>query len=1066
MEPDDKTNDDTIIALGIDDDFERKTVGDANVAEPLFTTLLRRSISQLWGNDPVMADFVDHVATPLSILLGHETAKGGDFVIEKMAEGVDISRYRDDQSMRAHLVNGLFPVLHIARTLYSWKVPTLRRYGDKVRRVFIAGYVLHDWVKLPKVDRWLEEMGLSHDTINAAQHLPEVEQLFRKWATELGLDHFLEPAGGLELLLHDLIFVACNTQKKWGTLRNPSALPQLHLHGTERGLAEKLSRLADYLAYIGRDPRQTVNDPYIHQEISSLSGQTAFLAYHHVAELRGVVTNLINNAVLNAYKSDSVLPLLYAPSGVVYLVKKGTVNNLTLEQIENDVVASIRQTAQRVLSSNLTGFNRDGKGLKCAEYYELFFEPVQMLDVAVQATFKIIHDGKAPSSGKRFTKMRDNDWMAEDVDLDLPDSPHVDQIAEWCYFAEKRTRDLSDGLDTSKVLLSAMGLSPLAEQFNAVPRDVRAGGVGYHWYFAAGHFVKQNPTLDPVQIRETVEKFSRQLSMAITSQNALNQEATDSAKLASDGFEDLRAYINQVLTFSMISTEDEDPNERNQVNQGHFANELARYTNAKKRGRGTTSLCSLCSSPFEVAKQKEAAVLFSPQVYSNKLPLHGSNGLRDICSLCGLETMLRQLLMNRSNASGGRFEGRRIRYLYFYPAYFFTPETIEIFRIIHDRLRRISFTELRRHLVVEGEDGAELRLEPDNWQLLEDLLLTPEEDYDPAEDRYVRMQFPPTDPITFYFLGIPPPGRDSKDAEAWIHPAFLSLLLPLCVDVKVVASESPMPLLNEANEMSETVLLDGAHAAIGYLTQKERLNLDQVLPTLKRLASGYLIHIDGNSEAGGKDFYRWQAFPAVARHLSESSLYAFHYLKKWQRRAKLDGIPVSQARLYLEYEQIFSDGENNEMNHAKELTMLYRRFYRASRDSQGRLRSNAVLKPIAEVAKVLMTPDLRVLGSEGIIDAVRGELMKLVERVDGNRADGYIPKIQIEERWMVDESAINEFSDYFVNTLFNDSLKGDISALRGKRLNLLKNACDVIYRDLEAAERADRKKIETSTATQ
>ncbi|MCB9148506.1 MAG: type I-D CRISPR-associated protein Cas10d/Csc3 [Caldilineaceae bacterium] len=1026
-------------------------------AEPIFTTLLRRSINQLWGDDPVMVDFVEHVATPLSILLGHKTAKGGDFVIEKMAEGVDVSRYSDDQSMRAHLINGLFPVLHIAHTLHNWGVPTMRRYDDVVRRTFIAGYILHDWVKLPEVDDQLEAMGLSHDTVNAAQHLAEVEVIFRAWAVQLGLDQFLEPVGGLEQLLHDLIFVACNTQKKWGTLRNLSALPGLYLHGTERSLAERLSRLADYLAYVGRDPRQTVNDRYIHQEISSLSDQNAHLIYHHVAELRGVVTNLINNAALNACQNESTIPILYAPSGVVYLARTGATYDLNLEQIGQDVIDGIRRTAQRVLNNNLTGFNRDGKGLKYAEYYELFFEPIQMFDVGARATFKIIHDGKAPSSGKRFAKMRDSGWMNDDVDLDLPDTPQVDQLAEWCYFVEKLTRDLPGDLDAARILLPAMGLEHLTEQFDAVPRDVRAGGVGYHWYFAAGHFIKQNPKLDPVQVREVIEGFAYQMGLAVKAVNDAHQTAAIDADAKEDGFADLRAYIKQMLTFSVIPVEIETLADENQTNTEHFVKELDRYTNAKKRGRGTTSLCSLCSSPFEVTKQKEAAVLFSPQVYSNKLSLHGSNGLRDICSICGLETMLRQLLMNRSNASGGRFEGRRIRYLYFYPAYFFTPETMTVFRFIHDRLRRLSFTELRKQLVSEDNDSVAVQLGPDVWQQLEDLLLIPEEDYDPAEDRYLRMQFPSTEPITFYFLGVPPPGRDSKEAEAWVHPAFLSLLLPLCVDVKVVASESPMPLLNEANEMPETVLLDGAHAAIGYLAQKERLNLDQVLPTLKRLATGYLIHMDGNSTAGSGGYdYRWQDIPTLARHLSESSLYAFHYLKKWQRRVGLDGIPGSKAKLYLAYEANISNGGEDEMSHARILTELYRQFYRA-----GKMNSNSVLRPISVAASAILTADKRLFGDkESLTEVVLGELSSFMERVQQDRADGRLaPGSDYASR----ADAMQRFAEYFVGTLYFDLFRGDVSALRGKQLNLLKNACEVVYRGLDADYWAERKQAEEST---
>ncbi|MBV7337666.1 type I-D CRISPR-associated protein Cas10d/Csc3 [Chloroflexi bacterium TSY] len=411
--------------------------------------------------------------------------------------------------------------------------------------------------------------------------------------------------------------------------------------------------------------------------------------------------------------------------------------------------------------------------------------------------------------------------------------------------------------------------------------------------------------------------------------------------------------------------------------------------------------------------------------------------------------------MNRSNASGGRFEGRRVRYLYFYPAYFFTPETIEIFRIIHDRLRRIRFTELRKQLVIENDDRVDLQLDADHWQLLEDLLLTPEDEYDPAADRYLRMQFPKNEPITFHFLGVPPPGRDSKDAEAWIHPAFLSLLLPLCIDVKVVASESPIPLLNEANEMSETVLLDGAHAAIGYLTQKERLNLDQVLPTLKKLVTGYLVHMDGNSTAGGGGYdYRWQDIPALARHLSESSLYAFHYLKKWQRRTGLDGIPTSKAKLYLAYEQTINsdstNGGNDFMSHARRLTKLYRQFYRASK-----FNSNSVLRPLSVASKAILTADKRLFGDrESLTEAVFGELTSFMERVQQNRADGRLPAGSDPESR---SKAMKDFAEYFVVTLYYDLFRGDVSALRGKQLNLLKNACEVVYRELDADYWAERK---------
>jgi CRISPR-associated protein Csc3 len=1015
--------------------------------ELLFSALLRRTAEQIWPNDAVVHDFVAYVAAPLSANFAHITAKGGDFVRQQLQQGkaeAEVERYKHDQSMRAHLVNGLFPVLHIARTLQRWGAPQFRFYDDTVRRVFLAGYLLHDYLKLPTVKDRLDAAGLTHDTLNPAKHRPLVEAILRDCCGQLGLDAFLAPVGGVELLLHDLIYIISNTQLRWGTLRNLSALPGLHLPGVQRDLCEQLSRLADYIAYAaGTTPREVVAHGGLRRELATLSNGQAELVYHHIADVRGVITNLIQNAALAAWQSDDCVPILYAPSGVVYLARRGNVQSPDVIPIANDVVRRVKEISSHQLRNNLTGFSRDGKGLKHADYYHLFFNRFELLTVGFNAAFKIIHDGKAASAGKRFDKLAG--WMETGLDAKQVDDLRVDQLAEWCYLAEKTVADLPGGAEAPRLLIEAMELGDLYQDFLAVPRDARAGGVGYHWYFVAGHYFARNRQLEPQAWRARMAEFVRilveHLQQQVTAQSgsAAPFTLTDASE---DGFADLRQYVLDVLSFGPLASAG------NAVAAG-FTAELARYTNAKK-ARGRTPICSLCSSPYSVNKQQEAAILFAPQVYSNKLALHGSDAIRDICSICSTEIMLRQLLMNDTSVKGKDFEGRNLRYLYFYPNYFFTPETLALFRVIHDQLRNISFTELRRQLVNEQAETNPLLFEdPAVWQRLNALLLTPEPPL-PGQDRLLRLHFPEHEPITFYFLGLPPPGRDAKDAESWVNPAFLAFVLPLCLDIKVVASASSIPVLNEAGELSETVLLDGAHAAISYITGGERFNLNQIEPMLKRLTTTYLIHLDGNSEPGGKDFYRWQDLPALARRLAESPLYAFHYLKKWQRNARLDSLPPAKVRLYLAYYQHIAQERGDDMNHAKALTELFWKFYRAKR-KQGRLNSNSILRPINVAAKALLSADRRIFNDpESLTTLVRGELSGFLDRVDSRRADGYVPKIEVNGRKVIDEQAVNQFADYWVNTLYFGALRGDLSALRGKQLNLLKNACEVIYRDLDA----------------
>src|SRR5690606_20784959 len=182
--------------------------------------------------------------------------------------------------------------------------------------------------------------------------------------------------------------------------------------------------------------------------------------------------------------------------------------------------------------------------------------------------------------------------------------------------------------------------------------------------------------------------------------------------------------------------------------------ELSRYSNARKSGRGASNVCSLCSSSYTVNPQQEAAILFAPMVYTNKQPLHGSKAIRHICAICSMEMMLRQLLMKRGRESGGNFEKRRIRYLFFYPTYFFTPETLRILRAVQDNIRSASFTNLRQLTQPDGQ-AEQIRYDfsPGYFQHLSELMLHPVWIERPAEtDRLFRLRFPKHEPITFSFV--------------------------------------------------------------------------------------------------------------------------------------------------------------------------------------------------------------------------------------------------------------------------------------------------------------------------
>lgn len=132
------------------------------------------------------------------------------------------------------------------------------------------------------------------------------------------------------------------------------------------------------------------------------------------------------------------------------------------------------------------------------------------------------------------------------------------------------------------------------------------------------------------------------------------------------------------------------------------------------------------------------------------------------------------------------------------------------------------------------------------------------------------------------------------------------------------------------------------------------------------------------------------------------------------------------------------------MSQARTLTELYMRFYRAKRYN-----SNSILRPVSIAARAILAADPRLFDREGLVEVVRGELCVFMDRVGSGRADGrYAPGSDRDSR----EAAMRQFAEYFVGDIFCGTLRTDKSALRGKQLNLLKNACEVIYRDAVAKE--------------
>jgi CRISPR-associated protein Csc3 len=1085
----DATDDDWLSGdFGFDGDASRtiETQG-----ELLSLKLLREAIQAQNPDDQVMADFAEYVLPNLLRIAIGVTAKGGKFfdAIDKQREAEGKTKVRRDnaadQSLNTHLLNGLFPANLIERRLQQLDTTVRRVVKERERRLVIAGFILHDFEKFPDVPNDCRKLPL-------AEHRPIIDTKVR----QLGLDKFINPENPetYQEYIDDLLCMAYNAQSRWDTNWNFSefGLNPVLRDRTLRQLSG-LTLLADSLASIVKHP-QDAEHAKLKEVLHFLSDGQLKLTYHSIAENRGVLTNVVNNALIQAHTSlntDEDIyyePLLYLPTGVIYLATRHAPPILS-KDLPDRVVNNIKSLCAGQLRLRQTGFGRDGKGMKYAEYYNLFFDSPGLMQVALDATLRILNPNKdsvAKSRSENLIKFQQQSVLSADYDFKFDDDIRIDQIAEFGDLVSRKIWDetvnrIEDirkkdkklpevpSLDLTYKVAEFWNLTAYLPQIREIQRineslkenklKGNTGGVPYEWYYLAAKYLEHHPGIE--NVRDTchqVIQFLTGLISPIIAQYELP-----------DGWDDLRLWVSRVV---MLSNTNQNGTATTQADT--FLSELSNYNAAKKPGRGRQLICSISHSAYTVTEQMESAVLFTPQVYTNKQMLGGSNAKRNISSIAGVEMMLRQILMNQTQAVGKRFEDGKYRYLYFYPTYYFTPETNKFLQKAYTGIAQTRFdTSIRNHFISKD---LQANLERENYQSVDAFLI--DENLELDKDRTFKLSYPDDQPLTFYFMALPP-GRDSSDTESWIMPSWLAFAFPMILDVKTVVSESPIPPFNDGAEFEESVFLDSAPHAFRALVRRDRFRLDYILEgwhdngiqypaPLNVLTAAYAIHLDVNARQGKSGYdANWGRFTELAKDFETSPLYVFAYLNRWVRNQGVETARIEKIRLYayhfypcfdpyVQYnmttKSLIVQSESS-LNHPQNLTELYRRFYRANKRYNPK--SNAVLKPIDIAAETILKAESSVFQGDTLVAGVAAEVFKLMDRVHASTAEGrWVMSKREEER-----QAVLDFAKYFVIEVFEKAFAGDRARLAGRQINLVRDTCEFLYRledDKENAAKDDK----------
>jgi CRISPR-associated protein Csc3 len=419
----------------LDDDlgFDETSNRTVETQKELLTLkLLREAITTQNPSDRVMADFSEYVLPNLLRETIGVTAKGGKFFDEldreNGAQGKAKVR-RDnaaDQSLSTHILNGLFPANAIEQRLERLDTTVRRVVNEFERRIVVAGFVLHDFEKFADVPNDCRKLPIE-------QH----RQIIDRKVQQLGLDRFIDPdhPEAYRDYIDDLLCVAYNAQRRWDTNWNFSEYglnPRLR-DRVLRTLAD-LTCLADSLASIIKHP-QDVEQTRLKELIHSLSDGLLQFTYHSISENRGVLTNVANNAVMDAHTNLNTAdcmyyePLLYLPTGVIYLAQRNA-PRVEVEGLADRVVTKIKKLCADQLRDRQVGFSRGNVGMKFADYYYLFFNFEEFLRFSADVVINKIKTSKAVDKANNLVNFQRKGELSENIKFDFQEDPRIDHLAE------------------------------------------------------------------------------------------------------------------------------------------------------------------------------------------------------------------------------------------------------------------------------------------------------------------------------------------------------------------------------------------------------------------------------------------------------------------------------------------------------------------------------------------------------------------------------------------------------------------------------------------------------------
>jgi len=985
-------------------------------------------LDRIEPDDEVTRSFVEQMLVPLMDAYAVKSAKGGDHARHERLDEMTKRKFEanNDQSMVSHLLNGIFPTMRLLAILKAENL-LHRPFSDVELRLYLLSYLMHD------VDKIVDSQGI--ETANRAA-IEEAKAIVERELQGCNSEAFFPDFASY---LEDIVYLVVNTQRQYGTHLSTYGW-QLHMPERRLLLLRDLCTYSDVIAFLVPSPSAVLlsgNANTLTSILTDLSSGTLVFTYHQLRETRGLLTNVINNALVDLFDEghDGIWPYLFFADGVVYIKRKSLAFNLTSENIVDAVRAQLREKCANSIKLQAPGFKFSIQGIaKHPGYYFEFLTLEEYAELLARFTIERTRTDITTIPMTKMRQMQVNGGIAADLPLDLPTDDRTGMVAR---FLSVVFTTLLDKLDKKQPVLRQQVEEEVVRQLGLGPYWTRAqtipgkGGVEYRWFWLAACYLREHPGTDRYEGEGNLfDTFKRILQLVI-------ERAGDvlRGQMPQKYLNHLTRYLDSMVELPRA------------IRAGgllpDFTDELERYSSAKSKRRQL--ICTLCNSAYPTEEQEDSAMLFQPWVYKNKLSLYAGKNAGGVCVICSLELMLRQILQRgQLRLTGSKFEALKTKYIAVYPNFFFTAETGALVEGVLVQLQNINFFTVRkdldeRKLSVEAVMGIEafargeeviqplgsIHDREENEDDEEDL----EKEVGGSSDRgYIKFQ-PDTYPGMFLF-GMKA-GKDDNDTASWAMPAFLALAFSLVTNTKVVVSELSLPLFHSGHDFRETVIFDAPHPYLDRLLRGKRVRVNQLLDKLRVMTAVYRVNIDTYARKGKPE---WGHLSDIVSDLETDPLFLFSYLRKQQRRDGRDSLWLHEVKRYLDvYQKILEE----DLSKIQQCVDRYTVFYK------GEYKSHSILKPIDIVAKAIINSPLNI-EDDDLLWQIQGELKNWLDRVRDHHAAGWAIFYKKEDINTKEPPLIREFVTYFFETVFKEYCEGERGLLRN-RINRFKDGCEAYY---------------------